>query len=189
MNYAAIPTSARFVLPAIDPESELVNVVVEATRGSSFKYKFEPDSDEFVLDKRLPAGTVFPFDFGFIPSTTAQDGDPLDVMVLLEEPSFVGAVVRVRLIGLIEVEQTELGQTVRNDRLLGVLETRYNPTRFETLEQVDSHLLADIERFFTSYNTAENRVFKTIGRGGPEKALRLLALCGGHSISAEGSRR
>src|SRR4051812_10720516 len=115
----------RFSLSAIDPKTKLLRVVIEAPGGSPFKYKFEPECGEFLLDKALPVGAVFPFDFGFIPSTKAPDGDPLDVLVLLEHPSKLGTIVPARLIGLIKAEQTDQdGKVERNDRLLAVLETR-----------------------------------------------------------------
>jgi inorganic pyrophosphatase len=171
MNYSAIANSARFSIPAFNEKTGLARAVIEAPRGSCYKYKFDPSTGEFLLHKRLPAGAVFPFDFGFIPSTQAEDGDPLDVLVLLDEPSCVGAVVPIRLIGVIQGEQTEDGQTVRNDRLVAVLETRYNPPPLRALGEVDEHVIGAIEHFFASYNEAEGRVFKSLGRAGPEQAL------------------
>src|SRR3989440_1956062 len=107
-------------LPAFDPESGDLNVVVETPRGSRNKFKFEEDSGLFVLGGALGVGLSFPFDFGFVPSTEGEDGDPLDVLVLMDEPAFCGCLVRCRLIGVIEAEQTEKGKTERNDRLIAV---------------------------------------------------------------------
>jgi inorganic pyrophosphatase len=159
-------------LPAFDDRTGLINAIVEAPRGSTYKYKFNPGTGQFHLHKRLPAGAAFPFDFGFISATQGDDGDPLDVLLLLEEPAVVGAVIPARLIGVIEAEQTESHRTARNDRLLAVLETPYNPPRYESLDHVAEHLLAEIEHFFISYNEAEGRVFKILGRGGPKQAIQ-----------------
>ena len=85
------------------------------------------------MSKVLPLGASFPFDFGFIPSTKGEDGDPLDVLVLTEEPAFVGCVLPALLIGVLEAEQTEKGETVRNDRLVAVIQTPLQSARSEFL--------------------------------------------------------
>src|SRR5205085_1193065 len=91
----------------------------------------------FKLGKVLPSGAVFPFDFGFIPSTAGEDGDPLDVLLVLDEPAFVGCLVPARLVGVVEARQTEKsGEHVRNDRLIAV------PIAAKHLEAVQS--LSDI---------------------------------------------
>ena len=99
-------------------EDDCVLVVIETPKGSPNKLTFEPRYGTFVLKGVLPAGAVFPFDFGFVPSTRADDGDPLDVLVLMDAPVYPGCIVPARLIGVIEAEQTEAGETERNDRLL-----------------------------------------------------------------------
>src|SRR3982751_4713007 len=102
-------------------ENDSLMVVIETPKGSPNKLAFEPRYGTFVLKGVLPAGAVFPFDFGFVPSTVGGDGDPLDVLVLMDEPAFVGCLVRVRLIGVVEAEQTERdGDVERNDRLIAV---------------------------------------------------------------------
>jgi inorganic pyrophosphatase len=90
-----------------------VLVVIETPKGSPNKFAFEPRFGTFVLKGVLPAGAVFPFDFGFVPSTRAEDGDPVDVLVLMDAPAFPGCVVPSRLVGVIEAEQTEGGKTER----------------------------------------------------------------------------
>src|SRR5690242_1479965 len=100
-------------------DGDHVTVVIETPKGSHNKYSYDPAIAAFVLGGVLPAGAVFPFDFGFIPSTLGDDGDPLDVLVLMDAPAFTGCVVRSRVIGAIEAQQ-EHGQTLRNDRLLAV---------------------------------------------------------------------
>ena len=90
-------------------EDDCVLVVIETPKGSPNKLTFEPRYGTFVLKGVLPAGAVFPFDFGFVPSTRADDGDPLDVLVLMDAPVYPGCIVPSRLIGVIEAEQTEEG--------------------------------------------------------------------------------
>jgi inorganic pyrophosphatase len=104
---------------AWDSESGCLNVIIETPKAS--RSKFEYDSKEGLVDlgKVLPKGMSFPCDFGFVPSTRGEDGDPLDVLVVMDEPAFTGCRVRCRLIGVTEEEQTNRpGETVRNDRLV-----------------------------------------------------------------------
>jgi inorganic pyrophosphatase len=158
-------------LPARD--KDLFNVVVDAPMGSRNKYKYNHKLQIFHLNKILPLGASFPYDFGFIPSTKGEDGDPIDVLVLTDEPSFVGCVLPVRLIGVIEAQQTVENKSVRNDRLLGFIETKHNPPPCSSLDELPESQLAEIEHFFISYNEVEGKQFTIIGRGGPEKAEKL----------------
>lgn len=162
-------------LEAVDADSGLVHVVIDTPRGSRCKYKYDEAKGLFRLSKLLPLGAGFPYNFGFVPTTRGADGDPLDVLVLLEEPVFVGCVVPVRLIGVLQAEQAEQdGQTVRNDRLIGVVETPFNPPEVRSLDQVNPQRLDEIEHFFISYNEMEGRRFRPIGRHGPDQAEQLL---------------
>src|SRR5262249_26353611 len=108
------------------PATGLVHVIVDTPKGSRNKFKYDEALGLFRLGKVLPLGSSFPYDFGFIPATRAEDGDPVDILVFADEPTFCGCLVTVRLLGVIEAEQTEKGQTVRNDRLVGIVETPYN---------------------------------------------------------------
>ena len=89
------------------------------------KFKYEEHVGLFRLSKVLPLGASFPYDLGFVPSTRADDGDALDVLVLMDAPAFTGCLVTVRMLGVIEAEQTEKGKTVRNDRLIAAVETHH----------------------------------------------------------------
>ena len=117
---------------------------------------------------------AFPYDFGFIPSTRQEDGDPVDVLILGTAGSFVGCVVPGRLIGVLAAEQTENGRTVRNDRLVAVVETPYNPAEYQSLDEVHAQRLTEIEQFFVSYNRIEGRAFRPLERGSPERAETVL---------------
>src|SRR5215213_321261 len=104
-------------LPTFDPKTGEVVVVAETPKGSRNKYSYDAGLGAFRLAAVLPEGTSFPFDFGFVPSTLGEDGDPLDVLVLLDTPVVAGCVLTARLIGVIEAEQRERGgERVRNDR-------------------------------------------------------------------------
>lgn len=89
-------------LPPERADGGTLQVIIETPRGSRNKYNFDPDQKIFTLKKVLPAGMVFPYDFGFIPDTRGGDGDPLDVLVLMDEPAVPGCLVPIRLIGVIE---------------------------------------------------------------------------------------
>src|ERR1700752_1626983 len=110
-----------FVLPALDEtDSKVIQVIIETPKGSGNKYAYDPEQRIFQLKKVLPAGMAFPYDFGFVPSTVAEDGDPVDVLVLMDEPAFPGCLLRCRLVGVIEGEQGKKKQCERNDRVVAV---------------------------------------------------------------------
>jgi inorganic pyrophosphatase len=157
-------------LPARESETGRLNVVVDTPKGSRNKYKYDEKAQVWRLSKMLPLGASFPFDFGFIPSTKGEDGDPVDVLVLNEEPAFAGCVLPAVLVGIIEAEQTEKGKTVRNDRLIAVIETPLNPPPVHSLEEIGEQRLAEIEHFFVAYNEMEGRTFKVLRRRGAKEA-------------------
>lgn len=161
-------------LPAHAGKDEL-NVIIETPRGNRNKFNYDPELGLFVLGKLLPPGAVFPYDFGFIPSTLGEDGDPLDVLMLMDEPVPVGCLIRAWLIGVIEAEQTEDGQTVRNDRLLAVAAKCHAYCETRALSDLSPELVEGIEHFFVSYNEMEGKRFKPIGRRGRKTAEDLVA--------------
>jgi inorganic pyrophosphatase len=161
-------------LPAFDPDSQELNAVIETPKGSRNKFNYDPKHGLFRLGGVLPAGASFPFDFGFVPATLGEDGDPLDVLVLMDEPAFAGCLVPARLIGVIEAEQTEAGQTAQNDRLIAVAaDSRYH-REVQSLEDLNPTLVAEIEHFFVSYNSIRGKEFKPSRRSGPERARQLV---------------
>ncbi|HZS47567.1 MAG TPA: inorganic diphosphatase [Blastocatellia bacterium] len=161
-------------LPAFDPETGDLNVIVDTPKGNRNKFKYDEGLGLFKLSGVLAAGTVFPFDFGFVPSTLGEDGDNLDVLMLMDEPAFVGCLVNARLIGVIEAQQTEGGKTERNDRLIAIASHSHNHKDVKTLGDINVNLLTEIEHFFISYNEVRGKKFKPEGRYGPEKAERLV---------------
>jgi inorganic pyrophosphatase len=161
-------------LDAWDAQSGALNVLIETPKGSRNKFKYDPGAGLFELSKVLPRGAVFPFDFGFVPSTLGDDGDPLDVLVLMEEPVFPGCKVVCRLLGVIEAEQTEGGEAERNDRLIAVAEHSQDHAEVRSLKQLPENLLKEIEHFFASYHAVRGTQFKPLARRGPRKAERLV---------------
>ncbi|ALW85001.1 hypothetical protein AUC43_07785 [Hymenobacter sedentarius] len=163
-------------LPARVPHShQRVHVVVETPKGGRNKVAFDPELQAFKLKGVLPEGHSFPFDFGFVPSTQAEDGDPLDVLLLLDAPTFPGCVVEARLIGALEIEQEEKdGQTVRNDRLLAVAADSREHKSIHTIANLSGEMLHEIEHFFVSYNQVKGQSLKVLRRVGPERAHALL---------------
>ena len=163
-----------FNLEAFHDDDEL-NVVIETPKGSRNKYNYDEKLGLFKLGGVLTSGASFPFDFGFVPSTLGGDGDPLDVLVLMDEPAFAGCLVRTRLVGVVEAEQTERdGETTRNDRLIGVAADSRLHTRVRTLERLGTTLLEEIEHFFVSYNQIKGKEFKPLARSGPGRARELV---------------
>jgi inorganic pyrophosphatase len=156
-------------------EDDCVMVVIETPKGSPNKLAFEPRYGAFVLKGVLPAGAVFPFDFGFVPSTRAEDGDPLDVLVLMDAPVSPGCIVPSRLIGAIEAEQTENGKTEHNDRLLAVAATSAAHRSIATLSDLSQDLVAQIEHFFVSYNEMKGKRFEVKGHVGKKQAHALMS--------------
>src|SRR5882762_2643018 len=158
----------------LDAKNGVCRAIIETPKGCRNKFDYDPDSGLFMLGGLLPEGMMFPFDFGFIPSTLGEDGDPLDIMVLMDAPAHVGCLIEVRIIGIITAEQTEDGKTEANDRLLGVAIHSYDHENLESIEDVSKTLLDQLEAFFISYNKQRGKKFKVTGTGGPKKALRFL---------------
>ncbi len=160
-------------LPIRDEESGELNVVIETPKGSR---KFDYDERGFFkLGGVLPAGAVFPFDFGFVPSTLGEDGDPLDVLLLMDEPAFAGCVITARLLGAIQAEQTERdGDAMRNDRLIAVAANSRAHGEVRALDDLSKSLLDEIEHFFVSYNAVKGKQFEPQGRLDPAPADALV---------------
>jgi inorganic pyrophosphatase len=162
-------------LPAFDKDEGHLHTIVDTPKGSRNKYKYDEKLGLYSLGGLLPVGASFPFDFGFVPSTLGGDGDPLDVLLLMEEPAFVGCLVPTRLIGVIEAEQTERdGSVERNDRLIGVAVKSRLYEEATSLLKLSDTLVDEIEHFFVSYNEAKGKVFTPTERSGPERARAIV---------------
>jgi inorganic pyrophosphatase len=162
-------------LDTYDQKTGDLNIVVETPQGSRNKYKYDAKCRVFKIHSVLPLGAVFPYDFGFLPSTLGEDGDPLDILVLMEEPAPGGYLVPARLLGVIEAEQTEKdGTTERNDRLIAVSNESHRYQHARALSDLTKGVLKEIEHFFVSYNEMEGKKFKPLGCHGPERARKLV---------------
>ena len=165
------PTRLR---PFSADDPDIINAVIETPMGSRNKFKFDEELGFFALSGVLLQGMMFPHAFGFVPRTRASDGDPEDVLVVMDEPTFVGCVVPSRLLGVIEAEQTEDGKTVRNDRLIAVAAHSRDYSDVQTLDDLNDNMLKEIEQFFVNYNREKGKKFKVLGRKGPQQAFKLL---------------
>jgi inorganic pyrophosphatase len=162
-------------LPAFDRDAGTLNVVVETVRGSRNKITFDPVRGLWELTGVLAAGLSFPYDFGFVPSTLGGDGDPLDVLVLMDEPTFAGCLVPSRLVGVITARQVEADGTVEeNDRLIAVAASSHEHARVRSLTDLGDSLLDEIEHFFVSYNEVKGKRFEPLARKGPRAATTLV---------------
>src|SRR5437588_7646878 len=160
-------------LSAIDDDGQ-IQVIIETPKGSRNKFAFDPDQRAFKLKKVLPEGMVFPHDFGFIPSTEAEDSDPLDVLLLMDQPAFPGCLVEARLIGVIEGEQSEDGKKERNDRLLAVASTSHTHLDINSVHDLSDSLVDEIQKFFVNYHANDGKQLRALGCKGPEIAAKCL---------------
>jgi inorganic pyrophosphatase len=172
---AKSPIASGQNLPPFSDDGTL-HALVDTPKGSRNKFKWDVERGLYRLAGVLPAGAVFPFDFGYVPSTRGEDGDELDVLLLMDEPAFVGCLVEARLIGVIEARQTEDGKTERNDRLIAVAQASRTHKEIGELDDLSENLVHEIEHFFVSYNAAKGGKFEPIGRGSSRTARKLVLL-------------
>jgi len=158
----------------LDEEKCVCRAIIETPRNFRNKFDYDPVSNLFVLGGLLPEGMMFPFDFGFIPSTLGDDGDPVDILVLMDAPAHVGCMLDVRILGIIEARQSENGTTETNSRLLGAAIHSYDHADLDSIDDVSKTLLSQLEEFFISYNKQRGKKFRVTGTGGPKKAIRFL---------------
>lgn len=165
----------KFPKPFVKDDTNCVNAIIETPKGSRNKYDFEKESGMYKLSKVLPAGTVFPLDFGFIPQTLAEDGDPLDILVISDIPAFTGCLLECRVIGVIEATQKEIGKKKeRNDRILAVQSASIDHSQLKNIREIDKNMLKELEHFFEYYNEMSGKKFKMVGTRGPKEAIRLV---------------
>jgi inorganic pyrophosphatase len=162
-------------LPAFSDKNSC-HVVIESPRGSTVKFKYDPELLVMSLSRPLTAGLVYPCDWGFVPSTRASDGDPLDAFVMWDGAGYPGIVLICRPIGVLRVEQTNAKsrKRERNDRI-AVL-----PVKAPRLEQVQSvfdlnlRIRLELERFFEAAVAFEGKDLEMLGWGGPKDAIALI---------------
>ena len=157
-------------------EDDLTVVIIETPKGSRNKYAFDPDERIFQLKTVLPAGMSFPYDFGFVPSTKGGDGDPLDVLVLMDEPAFPGCKLSCRVIGVIEGEQREKNKksAERNDRVVAVESGNHSFTHVKRIDDLGKHFERELEEFFVNYHRLSDEEYRILGLKGPAAARRCI---------------
>jgi inorganic pyrophosphatase len=162
-------------LPVFDRETGDITVVVETPKGSHNKYKYDAACGSLKLAAVLAEGLAFPYDFGFVPSTLGEDGDPLDVLLFLDHAIPPGSVATARLIGVLEVKQREQRKPwVRNDRFFAVATHAHSHQTLRSLGDLRPHLLEEIESFFVHYACLNGKKLQVTGRKGPRRAHKLL---------------
>jgi inorganic pyrophosphatase len=155
-----------------DKDRETVQVIIETPKGSRNKYDFDTDQNIFAVKTVLPAGMTFPYDFGFIPSTKAEDGDPTDVLILMDEPAFPGCLVKCRLVGIIEGKQGRKKATERNDRILAVEQGNHSYAHVKRAKDLGKKFMKELEEFFVNYHALEGSKYEILRVKGPAEALR-----------------
>lgn len=158
----------------LDRERRECQAIIETPKGRRNKFKYESDSGLYTLSRVLPQGFIFPFDFGFIPSTAADDGDPLDVIVLMDEPAHVGCILQIRLIGVIKLVQTEAGKKTQNDRLVGVSVNGFEYEGVKAISDLSQSRLKQITDFLALYNKDSDKEDEVTGVDGPKRAVEVL---------------
>ena len=156
-------------LKPFDPDDKkMLRVVIETPKGSRNKFAFNPNEHVFELKKVLPSGMSFPYDFGFVPSTEADDGDPVDVLVLMDERAFPGCVLTCRLIGVIEGEQGDKKDKVRNDRIVAVEQDAHSWEDIKTIDNLGKQFAKELEEFFVNYHRLSGKEYRVLGLKGTE---------------------
>ena len=160
-------------LRSLDAEdNELIQVVIETPKGSRNKYAFDPKQKVFELKKVLPAGMTFPYDFGFIPRTKGGDGDPVDVLALMDEPAFPGVVVKCRLVGIIEGEEYDKKDKARNDRIVAVASENHSFADIKHIDDLGKLFLRELEEFFVNYHELSHEQYRVTDVRGPGHARK-----------------
>jgi inorganic pyrophosphatase len=153
-------------------DENLIVVIIETPKGSRNKYAYDVKEHIFELKKVLPAGMAFPYDFGFVPSTLGGDGDPLDVLVLMDEPAFAGCKLTCRVVGLIEGEQSDNKTKERNDRVVAVENANHSYARVKHIEDLGKRFAKELEEFFVNYHRLGGMSYKVLAVKGPAAAWR-----------------
>jgi inorganic pyrophosphatase len=162
-------------LPSTFAKGDRVNAIIETPRGSCNKFNYDPDTGFFKLGKVLPAGTVFPLDFGFIPGTKGGDGDPLDVLIMMECNTYPGCWVECNILGIINIEQKkEDKKAERNDRLLAVPTEAGRKDDIKKIWDVNMNKINEIIAFLNYYKRMDGSEFRLLGVKGPDKALKMI---------------
>ena len=164
-NYLALPIG--------DAAPNEVNAVIEIPRGNTNKYEYDKELHVFRLDRNLYSAVHYPGDYGFIPSTLAADGDPLDVLVLVDAPSFTGCVMTVRPIGVLKM----IDQGKGDEKILAVGLDNPIYKGIGEYRELYPHLLREIEHFFLVYKELEAKSTRIVGWENAASAREIVSEC------------
>lgn len=159
-------------IPA-QPKPGILNVLIEIPAGSQNKYEYDKDLQAFALDRVLYSAVRYPYDYGFIPNTLADDGDPLDGLVLIDQPTFAGCVIPARAIGMLEM----IDDGDRDEKLLCVPDDDPRYDNVKSLQDVAPHRLDEIAEFFRTYKNLENKKTEILGWKEVGKVSALVDKC------------
>lgn len=159
-------------IPA-QPKPGLINVLIEIPAGSKNKYEFDKDLQAFALDRVLYSSVQYPYDYGFVPNTLADDGDPLDGMVLMDQPTFPGCVIAARPIGMLEM----IDGGDRDEKILCVPDKDPRFAKVRSLQDIAPHRLDEIAEFFKSYKNLEKKAVEILGWQDVDKVNPLVEQC------------
>jgi inorganic pyrophosphatase len=160
-------------LPPFSDDGD-VRVVIETPRGSRAKFRYDPELQIFTLSKSLLVGLTYPHDWGFVPSTKAQDGDPIDIMVIHDAATSPGLVLTCRVIGVLQIEQQSKNNAERNDRLFAVPRRSHSERGLRDVRDLSKPILEELEKFFVATDELEDKELKIIGWKGPKIALKAI---------------
>ena len=153
---------------------QMLRVVIETPKGSRNKFAFDPDLHVFQLKRVLPSGMTFPYDFGFVPSTEADDGDPVDVLVLMDEPAFAGCMLACRPVGVIQGENQDGKKPERNDRIIAIEKDAHSWSDVKSVDDLGRQFCKELEEFFVNYHKLAGEKYRVLGMKGPKEALALV---------------
>lgn len=160
-------------LPTFTEDGD-VHVVVETPRGSRAKFAYDPRLETFVLSKSLLTGLTYPHDWGFVPSTMADDGDPLDIMIIHDAATFPGLVVTCRVIGVLQIEQKSKNKKERNDRLFAVPRRSHSERALKDVRDLTKPIQEELEKFFIATDELEDKKLDMLGWKGPKAGMQAI---------------
>ena len=152
-----------------------IPAIVETPQGTRTKVEFDYNLGLLRLTRVLPEGITFPLNFGSIPGTRADDGDPLDILLFMHDPVPPGTLLAARPIGVMEAEQTETnGRSERNDRIFAVPAKDAHYSHLRSVSHIEKRQRKEFERFFETYNSEDGKKFRPLGWFGPQRAWKLI---------------
>jgi len=175
MELSAVPTFAH---------GDVFHVVVESPRGSQLKLKFDEHLKAMSISRPLPLGVVLPYDWGFIPSTQGEDGDPVDAMLLWDVASYPGLVVPCRALGVLQIEQNrknhDRSERIRNDRVMALPVDTRREQSIDAVDAVPVRIREELEHFAIAATALEGKDVRVLGWGDVSTALTLIRDCRRH---------